>query len=109
MASGLAVLLVGLEAALRAWRRSPRGPWATWLYPLVLLLLVATAAGGLGQVAAGARPNELLHFVYAVLAIGALPVVNSLSALANPRSGAVGTLLGAIVALVLILRLFATG
>jgi len=109
MASGLAVLLVGLEAALRAWKRSPRGPWATRLYPLVLLLLVATAAGGLGQVTAGARPNELLHFVYALLAIGALPVASSLSAVANPRLGALGTVVGAVVALVLVLRLFATG
>lgn len=73
------------------------------------LALVVTAAGGLGLLAGGARPREVLHFVYAVIAIGAIPVAGSLASRAEPRRRAIATFVGALVALVVILRLFGTG
>ena len=76
---------------------------------LLTLVLAVTAAGGLGLLAGGARPRELLHFVYAVIAVGAVPVAGSLSMQADPRRRGVATLVGALVALVIILRLFGTG
>lgn len=76
---------------------------------MLTLVLVVAAAGGLGLLAGGARPRELLHFVYAVIAIGAVPVADSLTRQADPRPRAIATLIGALVSLVVILRLFGTG
>jgi hypothetical protein len=68
-----------------------------------------TITGGLGLLAGGTRPRELLHFVYAVVALGVLPVSTSFSARWAPRRRGIVTLLGALIALAAILRLFATG
>lgn len=108
-ASAVPVLLAGLEGATRAWRRTPPGALASGLGTLVQVLLGVTIAGGLGLLVGGARPNELLHFVYAVLVFGALPVANSLSGRLGPRGRGFATVIGAAVALGVIVRLFATG
>jgi hypothetical protein len=105
----LAVVLVGLEAAWRAWRGSPRGLAAERLGQLFILALVVTGAGGLGLLAGGGRPQEVLHFVYAFVEILSLPVASSLARQASPRRRAFGRLVGALVALVVIARLFQTG
>jgi hypothetical protein len=105
----LAVVLVGLEAAWRAWRRAPRGLAAERLERLFILALVVTVAGGLGLLVGGGRPREILHFVYAIVALGALAVADSISRRAGPRGRAMASLVGALVALVLIARLFQTG
>jgi len=102
-------VLVGIEATWRLRRGSSAGPAASRLDSLLLLVLVVTVAGGLGLLLGGARPRELLHFVYAVVAVGALPMATSISARWEPRRQAIVTLLGALVALVAVLRLFATG
>jgi hypothetical protein len=109
LTSAVPVLLAGIEGAVRAWRRTPPGALASGLGTLVQLLLGVTIAGGLGLLVGGARPHELLHFVYAVLVFGALPVANSLSGRSGPRGRGVGTFLGAAVALGVIARLIATG
>jgi hypothetical protein len=103
------VLLTGIEGATRAWRRTPPGALASRLGNLVQLLLGVTIAGGLGLLVGGARPRELLHFVYAVLVFGALPVANAVSGRFGPRGRGVATFLGAAVALGVIARLIATG
>lgn len=90
-------------------RRSPPGGLITQLERLLTLVLVVTVAGGLGLLAGGARPREVLHFVYAVIAVGAVPVAGSLSTPGSPRRNATATLVGSVVALVVILRLFGTG
>jgi hypothetical protein len=102
-------VVAGVEAAWRARRRSPAGVAAARLDGLVLLVVTVTAAGGLGLLVGGGRPRETLHFVYPVIAIGALLVATSFSTHWEPRRRAIATLLGALVALVAILRLFATG
>jgi hypothetical protein len=108
-ASAVPVLLAGIEGATRAWRRTPPGALASGLGTLVQLLLGVTIAGGLGLLVGGARPHELLHFVYAVLVFGALPVANSLSGRLGTRGRGAATFLGAAVALCVIARLIATG
>lgn len=105
----LVALVVGLEAGWRAVRRSLPGYRVTQLEGLLTLVLVVTAAGGLGLLVGGARPRELLHFVYGVIAIGAVPVADSLTRQADPRPRAIATLIGALVSLVVVLRLFGTG
>jgi hypothetical protein len=102
-------VLVGLEAAWRAWRRAPPGRPAERLEQLVIIALVVTVAGGLGLLVGGARPREILHFVYAILALGALAVADSIARRAGPRPRAMATLVAALVALAVIARLFQTG
>ena len=67
------------------------------------------AAGGLALLLGGRRPAEWLHLIYALLALGLIPLAESLTTQASPRRQALARLLGALVAAVLILRLFATG
>jgi hypothetical protein len=105
----VAVVLVGLEAGWRAWRRSARGLQAERLERLLILALVVTVAGGLGLFVGGGRPREMLHFVYAIVALGALAVADSISRRAGPRQRGIANLVGAIVALAVIARLFQTG
>jgi hypothetical protein len=102
-------VVLGLEAGWRAVRRSPPGPSVARLEQLLTLVLVVTVAGGLGLLAGGALPREVLHFVYAVIAVGAVPVADSLSRQWDPRRRGIATFGGALVALVVILRLFGTG
>ncbi|HEY8922097.1 MAG TPA: hypothetical protein VIN32_05645 [Candidatus Limnocylindria bacterium] len=90
-------------------RRLPAGPAAARLDGLVLLLVAVTAAGGLGLLVGGARPRELLHFVYAVVALAALPISTSVSARWEPRRRGMATVIGALVGLAVIVRLFGTG
>jgi hypothetical protein len=75
----------------------------------VLLLVAVTAAGGLGLLAGGGHPGELLHYLYAVVALSALPIATSMSTRWGPRARGVATVLGALLALAAILRLSATG
>jgi hypothetical protein len=103
------VVVVGLEAILRVRRGSEAGTTAARLEGIALVVLAVTAAGGLGLLVGGARPRELLHFVYGFVAIAALPLTTTFSARWAPRRRAVTALVGALVALVAILRLFATG
>ena len=103
------VLLIGIEGATRARRRTPPGALASRLGTLLQLLLGVTIAGGLGLLVGGARPHELLHLVYAILVFGALPVANALSGRFGSRGRGVATVLGATVALGVIARLIATG
>jgi hypothetical protein len=103
------VAAIGLEAAVRAWRARPPGPTVLLLGRVMLLLLVVTSAGGLGLLLAGGGPHEPLHLLYAVLAIGSLPVADSLARNASPRRRALITLLAAAVLFVLIARLIQTG
>lgn len=102
-------MAVGLEAAWRAWRGAPRGLPAERLEQLFIIALVVTVAGGLGLLVGGGRPREILHFVYAIVALGALAVAASISRRASPRQQALASLVGAFVALAVIARLFQTG
>ena len=70
---------------------------------------VMSSAGGLGILASGNRPHELLHLVYGGLAFAAIPVGDSLSTTMRPRRKALARVLAAAFAVAVIARLFATG
>lgn len=100
---------MAIEGAWRARRDAPRGPLAERAEQILLLAIVVTAAGGLGLFVSGARPTETLHFLYAVVGLGLLPVTGSLSRRWRPRAQGAATVVAALVVLVVILRLFQTG
>jgi hypothetical protein len=101
------VAILGLDAARHAWR-GPSGTGSDRLEAVVLITLVITSAGGLGMLIGGARPTEPLHVLYAILALGSLPLARSLSRRMDPRRKALVTLGAVVVAVVLIVRLFQT-
>lgn len=103
------MVLIAVEAGWRAWRRSPPGDIAHRLETILLVMLVIAIAGGLGLLVGGARPQELLHFVYAIVVLSALPIAGTLTKEASPRSRGLAGVVGALVALVVVARLFGTG
>jgi hypothetical protein len=118
LASGAAILATGavVLGALVALGAAGRRAGRRWLDRLVLALLVVVAAdvvlGGLvGILALGGRvgPADPLHFVYAMVALLAVPVVR-LEAMRR-RSARLGwwVCAGGLVTLGALLRLWATG
>jgi hypothetical protein len=103
------MLVIGVEGALRAWRQSPPGPLAERLVVVLLVMLFVSIAGGLGLLVGGGHPKETLHFVYAIVALGVLPISDTLSKGRSPRTRGLASLVGALVALVVVARLFGTG
>jgi hypothetical protein len=101
--------LVAGEGAVRLVRARPPGRLAAAGLGVVAILLGMAAAGGLALLVGGRRPKEWLHLVYALLAFGLVPLADSLTAQASPRRRALARLLGALVAVGVIVRLFATG
>jgi hypothetical protein len=109
LASLAVMLLVAGEGAVRLVRPRPPGRVASVGSGVVLVLVAMTAAGGLALLLGGQRPREWLHLVYALLAFAMVPLADSLAAKASPRRRALARLLGALVAMGVIARLFATG
>ncbi len=109
IASGVLVVVVVLQSAWRLRDHSTDRPAGFRLQGLLLVALGVTAAGGLGLLLGGARPRELLHFVYAALAFGALPVAASISRSWRPSREPIVTLIAALVTAAAVLRLFGTG
>jgi hypothetical protein len=103
--AGAAVTLV---AAL-GWVRPPIN--RLWLDRTILLAEAAIVLGVLSGgtvLAAGSRPTDPLHYLYAAIALLALPVVRAWGGpLAGRRPGVM--LLGSLVLLGVTLRLFQTG
>ena len=110
LASLAAMVLIAGEGTVRLVRARPPGRAAAVGSGVVTILLGMTAAGGLALLLGGRRPTQTwLHLVYALLAFGLVPLVDALTVQAGPRRRALARLLGALVALVVIARLFATG
>jgi hypothetical protein len=106
-------VILALEAIWRAWRvghgEPLPSPIAGRLEAILLIVLGATIAGGLGLLAGGERPREALHFLYAVVAIATLPVANSIARRFRPITQAWVAVGAAGVILVVIARSFGTG
>ncbi len=102
-------MLAGAEAGWRAWDRRPPGDLADRLQTVLLIALLVTVAGGLGLLVGGGGPGEALHFVYAIVVVGAMPIARSLSRGASPRTQGIAGVVGALVSLVVVARLFGTG
>jgi hypothetical protein len=109
LVSAVVMTLAGLEACRRALLKEQPGLLTARIAGIVLLLLGVTAASGLGMFLGGAHPNKELHFMYALLVFGAIPVANALGSRKSPRRCALTTVVGALFGLVLIMRLFMTG
>lgn len=109
LASIAAMLVVAGEGAVRLVRARPPARLASAGLGAVAVLLGMTAAGGLALLAGGNRPREFLHLLYALLALGLVPLADSLVTRAGPRRRALARLVGALVAVGVIARLFATG
>lgn len=90
-------------------RRAPPGWLADRVDFVLLLALIVASASGLGILVGGGGPKEGLHFLYAVLAIGILPVAGYLTRRMQPVARASATILAALVVLVIVVRLFQTG
>lgn len=103
------MVLAGVEAGRRAWRRTPPGVMAERIEASLLLVLGVAIAGGLGLLVGGGTPREQLHFVYAIVVLGVLPIAGTMTRQASPRIRGVASLIAAVVALVVVARLFATG
>lgn len=101
--------MVAAEAGWRWLRPAPPGPWSDRLESVLLLALVVAGAGGLGVLVGGGQPAQSLHYVYSMVAIGVLPTASFLARGRQPRTRAAAAFLAAIVALVVIARLFQTG
>ena len=90
-------------------RREPGGPRFEQLQAAVVAILVVGAASGLMTLAAGRRPADGIHLMYAAIAIGLIPLARSFFGRTGGRRAAMLALatfgvLGAIV-----YRLFTTG
>ncbi len=76
--------------------------WVTGLVAIAALL-------GLVVLASGPGPHDALHLVYAVLAVVALPLTAWIAAGRPARHQAIAGLVGSIIELILVVRLFQTG
>lgn len=109
VACALLIAAAGAEAAWRLVRRAAPARLAERLDQVVLLALLVTSAGGLGVVAGGGGPSNSLHYIYTVVALALLPLASTFTRARSARVRAAATMLAAIVALVVVWRLFQTG
>ena len=104
-----AVVLVGLDGAVRAWSARTPGAFTARATFLTLILPGAATAGGLGSLVRDPGPRQWLYVMYGVLALVTFPIVNAVARPSHPRLSGLATLLGALWALALITRRFAIG
>lgn len=109
VATGLAMLATTGEAAIRLIRGRPPGRFAARSLAVALILVVMAAAGGLALLAGGHRPREWWHAMYAGFAFAMIPLADSIALRAGPRWKALARLIGALIALEVLVRLFQTG
>jgi hypothetical protein len=108
-ATASAMAAIALEAGVRTLRGRGPGRLAEAGLGVALVLIGMTAAAGLAMLVRGERPSEWLHFLYTILVFGLIPMADSFTARAAPRARGLARLAGAMVALVVIARLFSTG
>jgi hypothetical protein len=108
-ATTVALAGVAVEAGLRTARRRGPGTLAEVGLAVTLVFIGMTSAAGLAMLVRGERPSEWLHIVYAILAFGLVPVADSLAAHGPPRAKSLARFGAVLVALGVIVRLFATG
>ena len=110
-ALAVAVGAIGVVAAVltAGWGRFGRpGRLAVDRAILIAIAAVLVAIGsGLLLLAAGGRPADALHFVYAAAALAVLPIVRFTAAFSSRRPLAV--VVGALVLVALVVRLAQTG
>jgi hypothetical protein len=109
LAALAAIIVVTGEAAVRLVRGRPPGQLASRGLAVALILMAMAAAGGLALLVSGHRPREWWHVMYAGFALAMIPLADSIALRAPARWKALARLIGALVALEVIVRLFQTG
>jgi hypothetical protein len=104
-----AMLVVAVEAGVRLVRARAPGRFATRSLALVLILVVMAAAGGLALLVGGHRPKEWWHAMYAGFAFAMIPLADSITLRASPRWKAFARLIGTLIVVEVIVRLYQTG
>lgn len=106
----LSVLAATVEGAFRFVRKTPAGETAWRTLVAVLISAGVTALAGVTLLISGEHPKEWLHLLYAVLAFGLIPFADNASiSLQNNRTRGLYRLMGGLVCLVILSRLFVTG
>ena len=103
----IVAVATGVAVVVGAWLGRPGRLAVDRLILAALAVIVANEVVGLGLLVTGARPADPLHFLYAVVALAALPIVRFWGALERWRTAALA--IGALVLLGLVVRLFQTG
>jgi hypothetical protein len=102
------VIGIGWSTTLVITRRAG-GPAFERLQAAVVAALIVGVASGLIMIAAGARPAEGLHLLYAVIALALIPLARSFLGRAGGRAPAALLLVAFVVLGAVLYRLFTTG
>ena len=106
----LATVAATVEGAVRVVRPREPGLVTERTRSAVVLLVGVSGASGLALIVTGHRPHEWLHLVYAVLALGLVPIAdNAASEIRSARGRGLVRLAGGLVSLVVLVRLAQTG
>ena len=103
-----AVIGIGWSAILVITRRTG-GPAFERLQAFIVAVLIVGAASGLVMFATGARPADGLHLLYAVIAIGLIPLARSFLGRSGGLRPAALLLVAFVVMGAVLYRLFTTG
>lgn len=103
-----AVIGIGWSVRLVITRRTG-GPSFERLQAAIVAVLIVTAASGLVMLAMGDRPADGLHLLYAVIAIGIIPLARSFLGGSVGRRPAALLLVAFVVVGAVVYRLFTTG
>lgn len=87
----------------------PRGPAVDRVQAVVLSIVIVAAASGLPLLATGDRPSDGLHLVYAVVAIGLIPLARSMLGRAGDTGARIQVAATFVILAALVYRLFMTG
>lgn len=106
----VAIIAATVEGGARWIRNKPAGDaaWRTLL--AVLISSGATILAGIALLITGEHPKEWLHLLYAALAFGLVPFADNASiSIPNNRTRGIYRVVGGLVCLIVITRLFLTG
>jgi hypothetical protein len=109
IATAIALLVVVADAVVRLIRAQRPGRLAGWSLAAVLILASMAAAGGLALLVGGHAPRQWWHVMYAGFAFAMIPLADSITLRARARPKALARLIGGLIALEVIVRLFQTG
>lgn len=110
MLTALALLVATVEGAIRAVNGKPAGSAAMRTRQAAALSVLMTAAAGLALLVGGRQPQEWLHLMYALFALGLLPVADSWAVgLKSLRGQGLARFGATATTMVVLMRLFATG
>lgn len=105
---GSAVVGIGWSVLLATTGRDGGPAFERFQAAMVAVLIIGTASGGL-LLASGARPADLLHLLYAVIAIALIPLARSFLPRASGRGAAALMLMAFVVLGAVVYRLMTTG